>query len=413
MNVFEIFCEGDGRINEANMSSALHFLLNPKAPHGFGVTSLREFLSPISDQLEMLCQQRHVLNPYRTFELASFLRSFDHIDFSLEEKVFNPSPEVGQRNHRDIDIVIKFFRDFDTTKAPSFVVAIENKIIENSASEDQITDEYKFLRARLNSDYALTQTELQIPIVFIYLTPAALGRKTNEYWTQLVLPTQSSETESDFKAHYSWKTIAADNPASIVSLVTNLINKEQYGSINPASSYSSLFLRSMLNFINNDFKTESRKYQEELAKAPVIQVHDLMSSADFWQLWENGKSRSLSYAQQLYEKISSKFLNCLNSTPKFTKTRVSFYSETIKNGAILFAGRTTNGIVEVQIKRNDGHVITAELQNRCEALGIEINDDFNSFNLCVPITVPLKDSGILICELIQKLCECETCRHLG
>ena len=110
MNIFEIFCEGDGKINEANMSSALHFLLNPKAPHGFHVTALSEFLSPIADQLKSLCDQKHVINPYRTFALGSFLRSFENIIVKLEEPVLNPNPQPGLKRRRDSDLVIEFLQ---------------------------------------------------------------------------------------------------------------------------------------------------------------------------------------------------------------------------------------------------------------------------------------------------------------
>ena len=405
MNIFEIFCEGDGKINEANMSSALHFLLNPKAPHGFHVTALSEFLSPIADQLKSLCDQKHVINPYRTFALGSFLRSFENIIVKLEEPVLNPNPQPGLKNRRDIDLVIEFFNDFKS-KQPSFVIAIENKIKEESANENQIIDEYEFLRAQLNTEYAATETENQIhiPIIFIYLTRTILGQKTGSEWTSLNLLNAPSETKSDFKVHYSWQPNASNN-ASIVSLIKNLINKEQSGSINPASSYSSLFLRSMLNFINNDFDTESRKDEEELEKSPATQHGEDMSSEDFWQHWQNEKSTSLPYAKQLYEKVSCDFLNYFKATPKFTKSRVSFYFDKVKYGAILFEGKTSKKWVEVQIDRTKDHDITTDLQNRCETAGIEINDRHGNFNLYVPIEADFIQVSALIDELIQKLLE--------
>ncbi len=404
MNIFEIFCEGDGRINEANMSSALHFLLNPKAPHGFGVTSLGEFLSPITYELEILCRQGHVINPYRIFELSSFLRSFDYVEFNLEEKVFNPKFAVGQKNHCDIDLVIKFFSDLDSNQ-PSFVIAIENKISEGAASEDQIIQEYQFLREKLDIDYPETEESSQVPVIFIYLTPKALGRKTNVAWSRLPLPTSPSKTEKDFKVHYSWQSIESNNCASIVDLATNLLKKEQSGGINPTSSYTSLFLRSMLNFIRNDFRTELRKYQEEIDKAPVVQMREEVTQEAFWLSWKNSKEESLSYAKELYNIISGRLMECFNAVPKFSKTRVAFSVDNTRYCAMLLQGKTTKGRIEIHIRRNESCPVTEELQNICETHGIEVSDVYSNIGLTVPITVSIGIVSTLMLELIQKTCE--------
>jgi len=405
--MFEIFCEGDGRINEANMSSALHFLLNPKAPHGFGVTSLEEFLSPITNKLEIMCSQRHVINPYRIFELGSFLRSFHRVEFNLEEKVFNPNFEVGQKNNRDIDLVIKFFSDLDSNQ-PSFIIAIENKISEDAASEDQIAEEYQFLREKLDTDYPSTEAVSQVPVIFIYLTPKALDRKTNAAWSRLLLPTSPSETGRDFKVHYSWQRIEFNNRASIVDLATSLLKKEQSGGINPVSSYSSLFLRSMLNFIRNDFRTELRKYQEESDKAPIAQMREEVTQDAFWLDWKNSKEESLSYAKMLYTITSDRLLDCFNTVPRFSKTRVAFYVENTRYCAILLQGKTTKGRVEIHIRKNEGRPITEELQNICEMNGIEVADVYSNIGLTVPITASIEIVSRLIFELIQKKFETQS-----
>ena len=409
MNIFEIFCEGDGRINEANMSSALHFLLNPNAPHGFHVTPLSEFLAPLADQLKSLCEQKYVINPYKIFELGSFLRSFKNIKFELESKVFNPTRQVGSRNNRRIDLVIKFFRDLDDNQQPSFLIAVENKINENSAGNEQLIDEYGFLRAQLNSDYAATEKEAKVfvPVIFIYLTKNKMGRGTESEWNRLDLPTAPGvQKNGDFKAHYSWQPFETENSASIASLVKKLIDKEQSGSINPASSYSSLFLRSMLNFISNDFKTESKKYEQdqaELDRSNSVQSKEAISSEAFWKSWENKKLNSLSYAKQIYKSVSDEFSK-FHVTERFYPSRVSFLSETKRYGAIVLQ-HSTQARVEVEIRRNKDHNVTEELQKKCDELRINIDDDNGCFNLCVPIDVPIDDSMSIIAELIHKSCE--------
>ena len=44
MNIFEILCYGDGRVNEPQMSSVLAFILDPAAPHGYKYVPLCKFI---------------------------------------------------------------------------------------------------------------------------------------------------------------------------------------------------------------------------------------------------------------------------------------------------------------------------------------------------------------------------------
>ena len=45
MNIFKVLADGDGSINEANISAFLSFLLNPKNDHGLNDELLKRILT--------------------------------------------------------------------------------------------------------------------------------------------------------------------------------------------------------------------------------------------------------------------------------------------------------------------------------------------------------------------------------
>lgn len=47
MNIFKILANGDGTINEPNVSAFLGYLLDPKADHALGYEFLKAFLEPV------------------------------------------------------------------------------------------------------------------------------------------------------------------------------------------------------------------------------------------------------------------------------------------------------------------------------------------------------------------------------
>ena len=98
MNIFEIFSRGYGRLTENNMSSALHYLLDKQSTHGLGISSLLEFLLPISNILIEIFPENN------NFDLKRFLLSLTSIKLGLEIN-HNDDP---QRQNRRTDIIIEW-----------------------------------------------------------------------------------------------------------------------------------------------------------------------------------------------------------------------------------------------------------------------------------------------------------------
>ena len=159
MNIFEIFCDGKGRINETNMTSVLSYLLNPVNSHGYGLDSLAFFLEPIEKKLPE--EAKNGQDKRKT--IKAWLKKY-RIDFELEYPCTKPdgynNDQNQAKNLRRIDIVIKFFSK--EKEDLEYIIAIENKIDRKSISKNQIQEEYDFLRAEIDK---------KIKIFFIFLTP--------------------------------------------------------------------------------------------------------------------------------------------------------------------------------------------------------------------------------------------------
>lgn len=328
MNIFEIFCAGYGQINENNMTSTLRFLLDPTASHGFSHSSLLEFLDPIKNKIEI---QYNIKNKHKknySFVFEKDIRS-KRIEIIVEDTL--------GANQRRLDMTIRIFND---PEYPELIIAIENKIKNESATSIyQLSEEYNLLKNQNLIDYPNNQ----VPIIFIYLTPDSLKGKNQELWLNLNLHEEPTSEILDFKTHYQWKTESNNTTPSISSISSRLLEKEQRGLINPASNHSSLFLRSLINFIHNDFRSSEKKYKDE-NNINFSNSKEIITEKDFWQNWRNTKKGSLEFGQLIYNKIKNKLPN---STPIFTKTRVVFSSDKNTDARIYLQNPTTHGSVQI------------------------------------------------------------------
>ena len=359
MNIFEIFFSGNRRVNEENLSSALQFMLDPGASHGYGISAITEFLEPIGPQIiSLFATSRSIAS--RKVSLRSVMASFKHFSIDLEDTVFNPVRGEMQKL-RKIDLTIQCQDDL---KIPRLIIAIENKIVSSSAQDKrQLAEEYNFLRQRLNKDFPLQNNDQKIiPIIFIYLTPEELSGETLNQWDELKLSDCPIETVADFKAHYTWKP--RDNSINLKGSVTliarSLLQKELDGTISPASSYASLFLRSMINFIDNDFIPESRG--DPLQDTPD-NAKEIISESQFWQAWHGSKAGSIALAKSLHERLVR---SLMPDKIDFSLTRIGYFVKGKRQIALMFQPPTTNGRVTLQVKSgnedNSAHRLALEFE---------------------------------------------------
>ena len=231
------------------------------------------------------------------------------------------------------------------------IIAIENKIKKDDRGDQfitQLTQEYQYLRERLNVYYG----DPQIPILFIFLIPDQLEGYHLEQWNNLEIT-----NGIDKKIHYSWKEINEQTPA-VSTILKNLIIKVNCGEINPPSSHSNLFLKSMYKFISHDFKTEKKYYEDnnENNNENII----IENENDFWDQWSFGQSREFA---EFIKNIASDFFG--NDNVTFKKTRVVFFDDDVKSFRIMNQPPTNQNRVAIQIKLNTPELLDDLINELC------------------------------------------------
>ena len=370
MNIFEIYCAGEGRINETNMSSVLGYLLSPEASHGFGKESLNLFLEPLADEIKALCDNQKLKLAGNIFHPQKLADQLGNVEIKFEEDVYDESGTSRDvTKKREIDLVIRFE---GTTDKQKLIIAIENKISDGSSTDiHQLEDEYNFLRAQIDD----TDGWKGAPIIFVYLTPKLANSsspQSKKLWDKLnFLPFESGAQHGDFRVNYTWRMQHEDQQErSITQLALNLLEAEGKGRINPASSHTSLMLKSLIKFIDNGFKIKEPVFGEE----PASNGMSLKEEEEFWSTWSKKKSSTFMLASDSFKVLRDTLKQQLSQSNKsedeFTvsvrasTTRMSLFFDDPHNPAnlsqkrlsnrpiaLFFKGMTTNSRIQVQFER--------------------------------------------------------------
>jgi hypothetical protein len=370
MNIFEIYCGGEGRINETNMSSVLGYLLSPYASHGFGKESLNSFLEPLADEIKILCDNKKLKLAGKNFHPDKLADQLGKVKIEFEKDVYGKSVTNNEiTKKREIDLLIRFEGDENKQK---LIIAIENKISDGSSTDlHQLKEEYLFLRSEIDETEGCKDT----PIIFVYLTPKLANSRapqSEKLWTQLdCLSCKPDAQQSDFKVNYTWHMHdEGAKEKSITQLALNLLESESRGRINPASSHATLMLKSLIKFIDNGFRINEEVFGAE----PVDNGMRLKEVEEFWTIWREKKSSTYMRANESFDVLRStmeekllqfnKSENELIVKTRASTTRMSLFfddpqtpvnltKKKLSNRpiALFFNGMTTSSRIQVQFAR--------------------------------------------------------------
>lgn len=216
MNIFTVLSQGNGRLDEENISAMLGFLLNPNNSHGLGDLFLREFLKLISDLsgnnrfndiLKSNSIKAEILLE-RQYEIKSKNRTID-----IEIKIYPENSKSGKKGN-----------DFHEIHR----IAIENKIKSSSAEVEQFKEEFLAINEDLDDGVELTM---------VFLTPFGNHNKLNQEYDKL----DNKTLKSNIKVWLTWTSEKEEGTnvgkKSICSIITDTINREAYCEITPINEY--------------------------------------------------------------------------------------------------------------------------------------------------------------------------------
>ncbi|MCF8160481.1 MAG: PD-(D/E)XK nuclease family protein [Polaromonas sp.] len=369
MNIFDIFCYGNGRITETNMSSILGFILDPTASHGYGRSTMVEFLRPLEKQLKELIGNG--VFPGLTSRgdgVQELIGRAGAIEIELEETFLGLNDEKMEKA-RTIDLIIRII---DSNNNIRLVVAIENKIYKESASDkNQLVDEYKYLRETFDKNE---------PIIFVYLTPKLLRSGRSEpLWSELNLEFNQlkSKHPNDLIASYAWLDCPVSNHQAtvddlsstigyIAEIAEEILHKEQSGLIDPASSHSNLLIRSMMRFIRNGFHPENFGSVKDKTDSGML-VNE--AAEVFWDMWPARILKGRSFAVLLIGLINKTVRDCQLSLQE--SVVINYRSSKLR-----YVGFLTQNMIETvgfEIRNLKGRIFTLRCDGRTSNTVIEIS----------------------------------------
>lgn len=251
MNIFRVLASGDGSINEPNISALLGYLLDPSEDHGISNHLLNSILKDFNKDLP----SKVAGDKWECFVYLETRMDFDDDDKKCKK---------GKKNRRDLDVLVTF-RQKDKEKdkdkgAPDYILGIENKINDGALQSDQLKDEWDLLKQHYPDS----------TIYFCFLTPPTT-RSNNEF-EEFV---QSDPAIEKYVKHLYWKRPEDEKSSgfteqmpspSISERLAEILEKEQYGKIDPIPSDSTYLIKSLLSFIRTDFETDTKQVVNERRK---------------------------------------------------------------------------------------------------------------------------------------------------
>jgi len=232
MNIFKILANGDGTINEANISAFFGYLLDPYQDHGLGFEFLERFLERIFEE------QEEEFN----------LKSYDY-EILFEQAFRDEDKEIKKKEI--VDIVILCFESnkgnykeliaestISKTRELKYIFLLENKVTKGAKKNQQLKAQFENTIKKLKIDKA--------KVISIYVTPDDPSYE-NEF---------KNFKENNIKQHYVWKYKNGDKQTDILGLLLELISDESLGKIEAINGYTKHTLISFIRFIENDFKSQ-------------------------------------------------------------------------------------------------------------------------------------------------------------
>ena len=314
MNIFRILAQGDGAIQEPNISAFLGYLLNPNEDHGLGSRFLESFL----EQHYLRCKNDSTINNKK---LDWIYDKGEIIDLSTnsnyEVNVFFEQSFKGESKKDIVDIMLvihkvekekkeQYFKNYILNKRElKHIFLIEVKIKDSACTlkdekqdtskregqlVDQITKSKTIIEDLLKSNENEESNDMDISIIFI--TPDSIYKNGEEITRNKntkafkafgeledFLKQPEKETKDTLRSHIFWNNIRDENDEiisyknylPIEQILDNIIYSKDEDKPEPIPQYTIDTIKSFSNFIYSDF---SYKYKKPMSGKGTAIPHE-------------------------------------------------------------------------------------------------------------------------------------------
>lgn len=346
MNIFKILAQGDGTINEPNVSAFLGYLLDPNEDHGLGSKFLENFIQ-LHYNYEKFTDKNDEYIAIDNKPNLSWLVSNNNndevdavIDLSkngdYEVKVFFEQAFAGDNGKQIVDIMLivhkmpkgdkkeQYFKNYITNKKElKHIFLIEVKIADSAAHATDIkkNNEGQLIQQVINSRKVLEHLlkgsknnfDINNDISIILVTPDILDKsklKSKEITNAKTAFKEILDDKRDFKNNPKsliyWNSIK-DNDGNIINedsvekLIDNIIYSVHEYKAEPIPQYTIDTLKSFSNFIYSDF---SYKYK----RLPGNNLPDIFTYDQYDEFKSKYNSRLNQNSWDRIEKIKDELI---------------------------------------------------------------------------------------------------------
>jgi len=240
MNIFKALSQGDGSINETNVTSFFSFICNET--NNFSPSFLILFLEEINKKLNQ-----------KIFDFQGSNHR-QKVEFFKSNYTYSAQPEFRlqvDNQIQDVNILITISDKNDGSEL--YFLLIENKIKKSSCNEGQCLLQYELFKK--NEDY---QTET--PVISVLISP------DDQIFETMV---NFIKQKNSLSVWFKWET---QSEKSLVEIFKTLIQLENNGEIAPIENNTLYILKSFIDFISTELGKKDKRgnYNYSIAGAEVI-----------------------------------------------------------------------------------------------------------------------------------------------
>jgi hypothetical protein len=243
MNIFKALSQGDGSINETNITSFLSFIFNET--NEFSAPFLLLFFDEIEKQLDDFS-----FNDIIKISGSNYRQRT--IDFN-NKYTYSAIPEYRLQNNgkiQDVDVLLTISEKFNENDC--CYILIENKIKKSAFKKEQCTEQYILFNK-------IEDFQENVPVFSILITP------DSEIFKGMLTDVQ---VKNPFSVWFKWET---EKENSMVKLFRNLIELENKSEISPIDNNTQYIIKSFIDYIATELSIKEKTNNFSIAGSKVIE----------------------------------------------------------------------------------------------------------------------------------------------
>ena len=256
MNIFKALSQGDGSINETNVTSFLSYIFNET--NEFSSSFLLLFLEQIEKQLNDYDLQNIIKISGKNYR--------QRINDFKNKYTYSAIPEYRLQKDgkiQDVDILLTISEKISENDC--CYILIENKIKRSALKEQQCAEQYRLFNE-------IDDFQENVPVFSILITPDI------DIFKNMI---ERVIEENVLSVWLKWET---DKETSIVDLFRHLIKLESNSEISPIDNNTQYIIKSFIDYISTELSIKERVNNFSVAGSKIVEHSEFEINGDKYSL---------------------------------------------------------------------------------------------------------------------------------